>query len=62
MLEVTLHKAGKYPWGDKHYALGLSARTTIKRSEFDMMYAIEGGIVGDEVDIILEFEAIRKDG
>lgn len=62
VLEVTLNKAGNYPWGDKHYALGLSARTTIKRSEFDMMYAIEGGIVGDEVDIILEFEAIRKDG
>lgn len=61
-LEVTLNKAGNYPWGDKHYALGLSARTTIKRSEFGMMYAVEGGIVGDEVDIILEFEAIRQDG
>lgn len=62
VLEVTLNKAGNYPWGDKHYALGLSARTTIKRSEFGMTYAVEGGIVGDEVDIILEFEAIRQDG
>lgn len=62
VLDVTLNKAGNYPWGDKHYALGLSARTTIKRSEFGMMYAVEGGIVGDEVDIILEFEAIRQDG
>jgi hypothetical protein len=25
------------------------------------MYAVEGGIVGDEVKIILEFEAIRQD-
>lgn len=60
-LEVTLNKAGPYPWGDKHFALGISARTTIKRSDFGMTYAVEGGIVGDKVDIILEFEAIRQE-
>lgn len=62
VLDVTWIKSGHYPFGDKHYAIGISARTTIKRSEFGMTYAVEGNIVGDAVDIILEFEAIRQDG
>jgi len=61
-LQVTLNRAGAYPFGDKHYALGISARTSIKRSEFGMTYALEGDMVEDEVDILLEFEAIRQDG
>jgi polyisoprenoid-binding protein YceI len=59
-LDVTWNKSGYYPFGDKHWAAGFSARTTIKRSDFGMTYALEGGLVGDEVDIILEFEAIRR--
>lgn len=61
-LDVTWNKSGEYPFGDKHYAIGLSARTKIKRSDFGMTYALDGGLVGDEVDIILEFEAIRQPG
>lgn len=59
-LDVTWNKSGQYPFGDKHWAAGFSARTTIKRSDFGMNYALTGGLVGDEVDIILEFEAIRQ--
>lgn len=59
-LDVTWNKSEEYPFGDKHYATGVSARTTIKRSDFGMTYALAGGLVGDEVDIILEFEAIRQ--
>lgn len=58
VLDVTWNKSGDYPFGDKHYAVGVSARTTIKRSDFGMTYA--SGLVGDNVDIILEFEAIRQ--
>ena len=60
VLDVTWNRSGNYPFGDKHYAIGLSARTTIKRSDFGMTYALEGDMVGDEVEIILEFEAIRQ--
>ena len=59
-LEVVWNKSGAYPFGDGHYAMGISARTTIKRSDFGMTYALAGDLVGDEVDIILEFEAIRQ--
>lgn len=59
-LDVVWNKSGDYPFGDHHYAIGLSARTTIKRSDFGMTYALAGGLVADEVEIILEFEAIRQ--
>lgn len=62
VLDVTLIGAGRYPFGDKHYAVGVSATTVLKRSEFGMTYALEGGIVGDEVPVMLEFEAIRQGG
>lgn len=62
VLDVTLTGAGEYPFGDKHHAVGVSATTVLKRSEFGMTYALEGGMVGDEVPVILEFEAIRQDG
>lgn len=59
-LDVTWNKSGAYPFGDQHQATGISARTTIRRSDFGMTYALAGGLVGDEVEIILEFEAIRQ--
>lgn len=59
-LDVTLNKTGQYPFGHREYVLGASARTTIKRSEWGMTYGLEGDLVGDEVELILEFEAIRQ--
>lgn len=61
VLDVTWNKSGRYPFGTKHYAIGLSARTSVNRSDFGMTYALEGDIVGDTVDILLEFEAIRQE-
>jgi polyisoprenoid-binding protein YceI len=60
MLDVVWNKSGQYPFGDMHYAIGISARGKIKRSDFGMTYAVEGGMVGDEVEIILEFEGVRQ--
>jgi polyisoprenoid-binding protein YceI len=37
--------------------MGVSARGMLKRSEFGMAYGVEGGLVGDEVEIIIEIEA-----
>jgi polyisoprenoid-binding protein YceI len=59
-VEVTLNKAADFPFGHKKYTLGISADTTVKRSEFGMTYAIEGGLVGDSIDLFFEFEALAQ--
>ncbi|MEM0922137.1 MAG: YceI family protein [Pseudomonadota bacterium] len=59
-LDVTLNKIGDYPFGHKKETMGISARGLVKRSEFGMTYAL-GGIVGDEVEIVVEMEAIKAE-
>ncbi|MGM0693393.1 MAG: YceI family protein [Pseudomonadota bacterium] len=59
-LAVTLNKADAYPFGHEQHTLGLSARTTIARSDWGMTYGVDNGMVGDEVELILELEAIRQ--
>ncbi|MEM9631060.1 MAG: YceI family protein [Pseudomonadota bacterium] len=58
-LDVTLNKAAKYPFGHGRFTLGISARGTVKRSAYGMTYAVENGFVGDDVQLILETEAMR---
>ena len=58
-LEVTLNKVGDYPFGHKREVLGLSMSTSIMRSEFGMTYAVDNGLVGDQVDIQIETEAMN---
>lgn len=58
-LDVTLNKIGPYPFGDT-YVVGISARTILRRSDFGMMYAVENELVGDEVDISIDLEAVRQ--
>jgi len=59
-LEATWNKSGDYPIGRNSYAMGVSARGTLLRSDFGMDYAVDNGWVGDEVEIIIEFEAQRQ--
>ncbi|MEM7215733.1 MAG: YceI family protein [Pseudomonadota bacterium] len=58
-LNVKLNKAEKYPFGHQRFVLGLSMDTIIKRSEFGMDYAVLNGLVGDDVDVRIETEAMR---
>lgn len=58
-LDVTLNRADNYPFGHGRFVLGISARATVKRSDFGMTYAVEDGLVGDEVKIMIETEAMR---
>ncbi|MEM6341044.1 MAG: YceI family protein, partial [Pseudomonadota bacterium] len=58
-LDVTLNKAAEYPFGHKRFVLGLSLESSIKRSEFGMTYGVENGLVGDDVTIRIETEAMR---
>lgn len=59
-LDVTWNKTAPYPFGHKKQTIGVSARGSILRSDYDMTYA-QGGIVGDAVDLIIEVEAIVKE-
>ena len=62
VLTGQINKIGKYPFGGiiKPYVMGISAKGTIKRSDHAMMYAIKDNLVGDEIELIIEFEARRQ--
>ena len=59
-LDITINRRAAYPFGHERYTVGMSARTTLKRSQWGMTYAVEDGLVGDEVRMLLEFEAIAQ--
>ena len=57
VLDVILNKAGKNPISQKD-TIGISATTTLKRSEWDLgLYAPN---VSDEVDIVISTEFIKQ--
>lgn len=60
-LDVVWNKSGRYPFGDKQYVVGISARGEIMRSDWGMTYALDGDLVGDRVEIIIEAELIREE-
>lgn len=64
-LEATWNKSAEYPFGggllgSNPYVMGVSARGRIMRSAYGMNYAVDNGWVGDEVELIIEFEARRQ--
>jgi polyisoprenoid-binding protein YceI len=59
-IDVTLNKTAVYPFGHEAMTMGISARTSFKRSAYGMSYAVDNGWVGDEVEVILEFEAYEN--
>jgi polyisoprenoid-binding protein YceI len=62
-LQATWNKSATSPigpFGRKPYLMGVSARGSFKRSAFGMSYAVANGWVGDDIPLIIEFEAIRK--
>ena len=58
-LQATWNKSAASPIAST-YVMGVSARGSFKRSSYGMNYAVGNGWVGDEVPLIIEFEAIRK--
>ncbi len=60
-LTGTVNKSGIYPIGGepKPYVMGVSLRGKLKRGEWGMNYGVANGWVGDDVDLIIEFEARR---
>jgi polyisoprenoid-binding protein YceI len=64
-LDVTWNKSATYPFRpgvftSKPYVLGASAQGTVRRSDYGMTYAIADGLVGDDVELLIEFEARRE--
>ena len=62
ILEAKLHGEGKDPWGNTR--LGFTATTLINRTDFGLGWnkVLETGkmLVGEEVEIIIEVEAIKR--
>lgn len=59
-LQARLNQEAESPFNDD-VVLGGSLRGTLSRSDFGIDYGLEQGWVGDEVELIIEFEAIRQD-
>ncbi len=59
-LTATINKMDYFPFGHEKYTMGVSASTTILRSEWGMTYGVEEGMVGDEVHLAFEFEALAQ--
>ncbi len=62
-LTATWNKSAPSPLGgifSKPYVMGVSARGSFKRSAYGMTYGVANGWVGDEVALIIEFEALRQ--
>jgi polyisoprenoid-binding protein YceI len=59
VLEVTLNGMRDYPFADRHFAVGVSARGTLRRSDYGMTYGVAEGMVGDEVELVVEMEGRR---
>jgi len=59
-LEATLNKLANYPIDHRRPTVGVSARAKLKRSDFGMTYGADNGLVGDDIELIFEFEAVRR--
>jgi polyisoprenoid-binding protein YceI len=59
-LEATVNKSAPYPFGDPADVMGVSARGSLKRSDFGMTYGVADDLVGDDVEIVIELEARRQ--
>jgi polyisoprenoid-binding protein YceI len=60
VLDVVINKQDKYPFGHRKETLGISARATILRSLWGMDYGVGNNMVGDEVTLRFEFEALSQ--
>jgi len=57
-----VNKSAEYELGTfrKPWVMGVSLRGSFRRSAFGMSYSVENGWVGDEIQLIIEFEAQRR--
>lgn len=58
-VDIELNQIAVYPFGHKKKTIGMSARTSFQRSDFAMTYGTDA-LVGDEVVLLFELEALRQ--
>jgi polyisoprenoid-binding protein YceI len=59
-LSVSWNKSATSPLPGRPFVAGMSARGSFRRSEFGMSYGVADGLVGDEVELLVELEAHRR--
>jgi polyisoprenoid-binding protein YceI len=59
-LSVVWNKCAVSPLPGKPWVCGMSVRGNFQRSGFGMTYGIADGLVGDEVELLIELEARRR--
>jgi len=57
-IELKNMGEGKDPWNN--YRVGYYGKATVKRSEFNINYGLDNGVLGDEVTLTISLEAVRK--
>ena len=63
LLNVKINKIDTYPFRiglSKPMVIGVSGSAIFKRSDFGMNYAVKKNLVGDEIELIIEFEARQE--
>ena len=63
ILNIKINKIAEYPFRiglSKPIVMGVSGSASFKRSDFGMIYAVDNKLVGDTIDLIIEFEAFQQ--
>lgn len=62
-LNFKINKIAKYPFRiglTKPIVMGVSGNAKFRRSDFGMTYGVSKNLVGDMIELIVEFEAIQQ--
>ena len=63
VLDFNINKVAEYPFRvglSKPMVMGVSARASLNRSDYGMSYGVDKNLVGDEIELIIEFEARQQ--
>ena len=63
VLDFNINKIAEYPFRvglSKPIVMGVSARASLNRSDYGMSYGVDKNLVGDEIELIIEFEARQQ--
>jgi polyisoprenoid-binding protein YceI len=61
VLDATWNKTAPYPIGARAEVIGVSLRGSLRRSAFGMTYGVADGLVGDDVELLIELEGIARE-
>lgn len=59
-LDIRWNKSADHPIY-KRWTIGVDATGALKRSDFGMAYAVKNGWIGDDIELIIGFEAYRDE-